>query len=156
MHRVKSVIPKDKHKLYVAFQNGVEKEYDVRQLYPVFPQFQLLEKTEALFEQVKVDVGGYGISWNDELDLEAEELWENGIETGRSIHVDIKELVGSSLTEARSGQKLTQKQLSEITGIYQADISNIERGKANPSIDTLNRLAEGMGMKLKISFEKDA
>ena len=156
MHKVKSVIPKDKHKLYVIFQNGVEKEYDVCQLYPVFPQFQLLEKTEALFEQVKVDAGGYGISWNDELDVEAEELWENGIETGKRYCVDIKELVGANLTEARTSQKLTQKQLSEITGIYQADISNIERGKANPSIDTLNRLAEGMGMKLKISFVKDA
>lgn len=156
MHKVKSVIPKDKHRLSVIFQNGVEKEYDVRQLYPNFPQFHVFEHIEYLFEQVKVDVGGYGVSWNDELDLEAEELWENGIETGILRSVDIKELVGANLAEARSCQKITQKQLAEITGIYQADISNIERGKANPSIDTLNRLAQGMGMKLKISFEKDA
>ena len=70
--------------------------------------------------------------------------------------MDIKNLVGSSLTEARGIQKITQKQLAEITGIYQADISNIERGKANPSIETLERLAKGMNLKLKISFEEDA
>ena len=47
----------------------------------------------------------------------------------------------------------TQKQLSEQTGIYQADISKIERGLANPSLSTLKRLADGMGLKLRIAFE---
>ena len=156
MHRIKSVIPKDNYILYVVFQNGVEKEYDMHSLYQVFPQFKAFEKKEGLFEKVRVDVGGYGISWNDELDLDAEEIWENGVVTGNIHEMDIKNLVGSSLTEARGIQKITQKQLAEITGIYQADISNIERGKANPSIEILERLAKGMNLKLKISFEKDA
>ncbi len=156
MHRIKSVIPKDNYILYVVFQNGVEKEYDMHSLYQVFPQFKVFEKKDGLFEEVRVDVGGYGISWNDELDLDAEEIWENGVITGKIHEMDIKNLVGSSLTEARGIQKITQKQLAEITGIYQADISNIERGKANPSIETLERLAKGMNLKLKISFEKDA
>ena len=47
---------------------------------------------------------------------------------------------------------MTQKQLSDIVGIYQADISKIERGLANPSISTLQRLAEGLGMQLQIKF----
>ena len=79
MHRIKSVIPKDNYILYVVFQNGVEKEYDMHPLYQVFPQFKAFEKKEGLFEKVRVDVGGYGISWNDELDLDAEEIWENGV-----------------------------------------------------------------------------
>ena len=49
---------------------------------------------------------------------------------------------------------MTQKQLAEVTGIYQADISKIERGLANPSVSTLKRLADGMGLKLKIEFGK--
>ncbi len=48
---------------------------------------------------------------------------------------------------------MTQKQLSEVTGIYQADISKIERGLANPSLLTLKRLADGMDLKLRIEFE---
>lgn len=47
---------------------------------------------------------------------------------------------------------LTQKQLSEKTGIYQSDISKLERGNANPSILTLKRLADAMDMTLKINL----
>lgn len=43
-------------------------------------------------------------------------------------------------------------ELSENTGIYQADISKIERGMANPSLLTLKRLADGLGMQLNIEF----
>lgn len=56
--------------------------------------------------------------------------------------------------KARDIVGMTQKQLSEATGIYQADISKIERGLANPSLSTLKQLADGMGLKLKIEFEK--
>ena len=47
---------------------------------------------------------------------------------------------------------LTQRELSERTGIAQSDISKLENGNANPSIRTLKRLAEAMGKQLKISF----
>ncbi len=47
---------------------------------------------------------------------------------------------------------MTQKQLAEITGITQADISRLESGTANPSLRTLKRLAAGMGMALKVEF----
>lgn len=50
--------------------------------------------------------------------------------------------------------KLTQKDLSEKTGIYQADISKIERGIGNPSLSTIKRLADGLDMDLEISFQK--
>jgi len=42
-------------------------------------RFQLL-KHEAFFKAVKVDVGGYGASWDDERDLSEYELWNNGVE----------------------------------------------------------------------------
>ncbi|MBQ4463666.1 MAG: DUF2442 domain-containing protein, partial [Eubacterium sp.] len=32
----------------------------------------------GLFNQVKVDSGGYGVSWNDQIDLECNDLWEYG------------------------------------------------------------------------------
>ena len=57
-----------------------------------------------------------------------------------------------AILDARIAKKLSQKQLSELTGINQADISRIENGNANPSIRTLQRLAEGLGMKLKLEF----
>ena len=57
-----------------------------------------------------------------------------------------------AMSDARKASGLTQKQLSEKTGITQGDISKLENGNANPSLRTLRRLAEGMGMKLDISF----
>ena len=56
------------------------------------------------------------------------------------------------MLNSRIEKSLTQQQLSEITGIPQADISRLENGNANPSLRTLQRLAEGMGMKLKLEF----
>lgn len=79
-HRIESVKPLKDLKLLVVFKNGAEKEYDLHILYGRFPQFKGLEEDDDLFNQVKVDVGGYGISWDDSLDLDAEDIWEDGIE----------------------------------------------------------------------------
>ena len=57
-----------------------------------------------------------------------------------------------ALLQARRETGMTQKDLSEITGIAQGDISKLENGNANPSIRTLQRLANGMGMTLKVEF----
>ena len=64
----------------------------------------------------------------------------------------INRLIAYKLSVAREQSKLTQKELSEKTGIYQADISKLERGVGNPSVLTLQRLADGMGMDLHIEF----
>ena len=57
-----------------------------------------------------------------------------------------------AMIDARKRSGITQKQLAESTGIAQGDISKLENGSANPSIRTLQRLADGMGMKLKVEF----
>ncbi len=58
----------------------------------------------------------------------------------------------NAIIDARKEMGLTQKQLSELTGITQADISKLENGNANPSLKTLQRLAAAMGKTVKISF----
>jgi len=61
------------------------------------------------------------------------------------------------IIDARKKAGLSQKQLSELTGIAQGDISRLENGNANPSVRTLQRLTAGMGATLKIEFvENDA
>ncbi len=57
-----------------------------------------------------------------------------------------------AMVAARKEQNITQKELSEKTGITQADISRIENGTRNPSLDMIKRLAKGMGMRLKVEF----
>ena len=76
--KILSVQALENKKLLVKFVNGVEKSYDCTQLLEM-EMFQVL-KNDALFKAVKVDSGGYGISWNDDADLSEYELWENGVE----------------------------------------------------------------------------
>lgn len=57
-----------------------------------------------------------------------------------------------AMLDGRAAKGLTQKELSEITGIAQSDISKLENGNANPSLRTLERLAEGLGMRIKLEF----
>lgn len=57
-----------------------------------------------------------------------------------------------AMADARIAQNLTQKELAERTGIDQADISKLENGTRNPSLKLLKRLADGMGMDLKLVF----
>lgn len=57
-----------------------------------------------------------------------------------------------AMIEARVSQNITQKELSDLTGITQADISRIENGTRNPSLAMLKRLAAGLGMQLRLEF----
>ena len=57
-----------------------------------------------------------------------------------------------SLIEARLEVGMTQKQLSEKTGINQSNLSRIERDNGNPSVATLERIAAALGKKVSISF----
>ena len=58
-----------------------------------------------------------------------------------------------AMIDARKSAGITQKELAQRTGIAQADISKLENGNANPSLRTLQRLAAGMGMRVKIEFQ---
>lgn len=54
---------------------------------------------------------------------------------------------------AREESGMTQKDLAEKTGIAQGDISKLENGNSNPSLKTLQRIAEGLGKSLVIEFK---
>ncbi|MBO5577420.1 MAG: helix-turn-helix transcriptional regulator [Ruminococcus sp.] len=60
--------------------------------------------------------------------------------------------IRQAIIDARNAEGLTQKELSTRSGIAQGDISKLENGSANPSVKTLQRLANAMGKKLKIEF----
>ena len=113
-HKVKSVSPLPNFKLSVQFSEGVTKLYDLKPLFDKFPAFRHLNSKPEEFNCVSVDTGGYGIIWNDNLDLSCDELWEKGIvvETpfdGLMAFSDATELWGlneSTLRKAISYGKL--------------------------------------------------
>ena len=79
-HKIKSISALPDCKLSVQFSEGVTKIYDIKPLLAKLPVFAPLQNDWQAFSAVSVDVGGYGIVWDDDLDLSCDELWENGTE----------------------------------------------------------------------------
>ena len=133
----------------VVFQDGKVKKYDMKSLFGKYPQLRALEDRQ-LFMSGKL-MGAYGIIWNDDLDIETETIYEDGI----TIHEDQPasgQSAAAAVASARALSGMSQKQLAAITGIDQSDISKIERGIANPSIFTLERIAKALDGQLVISI----
>ena len=77
-HKIKDVKPLDNYILEITFTNNKIRYYDINSLFNKYENFKNLITVDGLYYQVKVDKGGYGISWNDEIDLSCNELWNNG------------------------------------------------------------------------------
>jgi len=75
--KIVDVKPINGYILEIKFNNDVIKNYDMSR-WVTDSRFEAL-KNKDLFTNVKVDIGGYGISWNDEIDLSEYELWTNGV-----------------------------------------------------------------------------
>ena len=76
-HKIKNVTALKDYKLSVQFSEGITKIYDVSELIKTNSMFYDLKDIE-LFYSVEVDVRGYGIIWNDDIDISCDELFENG------------------------------------------------------------------------------
>lgn len=77
-HTIKFIKPLENMILEAVFSNGEIRKYDMKVLIKKYEVFKKLENKE-LFNKVKVDIGGYGIIWNEDIDLSSEEIWVNGI-----------------------------------------------------------------------------
>lgn len=64
--------------LEAEFTGGEIRQYDCRKLIDEFPAFQAMVRDPEIFMHPKVACAGYGIVWNDELDVASEEIWEKG------------------------------------------------------------------------------
>lgn len=75
--RIKYLEPLPNHRLFLIFDNGEIKVYALseRLQSPVFAPLQ----DEALFNTARIANGGYGVIWNDEIDLSEYELWLKGV-----------------------------------------------------------------------------
>ena len=148
-HKAVELKYKEGTTLEVSFQSGEIKQYDMAELFDKYPQLKaLLDRN--LFLSGKL-AGPYGIIWNDDLDIETETIYEDGITVGSSSF-PYNVSVGNAVLAARTKAGISQKELANLTGIDQSDISKIERGVANPSVNTLNRIAVALGAQLVVSI----
>ena len=113
-HKINSVTPLADFRILAHFSEGSAKEYDLTPLTDGMEAFRPLRLVPGLFEQVSVDPGGYGVSWNDDIDLDASEIWENGVDTDTPFDglisfadaTDLWDLNESTLRKAVSYKKL--------------------------------------------------
>jgi hypothetical protein len=68
--KIISVEPLENYILRIVFKDGNTELFDIKPIIEKNEHFRPLVAVPGLFKQVKVDTGGYGISWNDSIDLE--------------------------------------------------------------------------------------
>jgi hypothetical protein len=74
--KIVSATAVDDHTLVIQFDNSAKKRYNVT---PLFGKAMFVPlKNPALFKSVKVEQGGYAVSWNNEIDISEYELWSHG------------------------------------------------------------------------------
>jgi len=82
--KVKDTFPLENAEVLVFFEDGKTKKFDVKPLISEYPEFEDLNNPD-IFQLLKVEPGGYGISWTEDADCSEVELYEKGIDIPLSL-----------------------------------------------------------------------
>ncbi len=147
--KARKVYPLDGMVIGVLFEDGVFKKYDLEPLAAKWPVFNAL-RYRKLFESARVDAGGYGIVWNEDIDIAAEEVYFNGQDWPDAPREDVAVVaLVARFVELRKKAKMTQQQVADKTGINQPAIARMENGGREPQLSTMLRLFDALGYDLK-------
>ena len=150
-YKITSLVALDDFILLLGFSNGEYKKFDLKPLIEKYPPFKDLETISGLYKQVKIDIGGYGIVWNDYLDLDSAGLYEKGVECEPVYNYELlKTEFISELIRNRKEMNISQKQLEVLSNVSQPIIARIERFQVDPQLSTIIKMLEAMGKKLVI------
>ena len=145
------LVLKEKTMFDLYFLDGSVKRYDILSLADKFPQLNAL-KDRKLFLKGHL-MGWSGVMWNDELDIDVETPYYEGIDV-TSEYDDVENaIIGYKIKEKRLDLELSQEQLASKIGIDQSDLSKIERGVGNPSIKMLSKIANGLNSKILLGLK---
>ena len=141
---------KDNLIVEAVFYCGIVKDFDVSSLFEKHPEYKVLKQDTGLWKNAELLPQGSGVYFNDDLDLTVEEIWKYGKTVGK-VAVEPKYEIAYAISSTREEKGLSQKQLSQLSGVMQCDISRIEGGVANPTIETLGKICKVLGLELSIS-----
>lgn len=121
--KVLDAIPLEDAQVLVFFEDGKTKKFDTKTLFSDYPEFKALLEPE-LFKLLKVEPGGYGISWNEDLDCSEGELYENGIE----IPLNLKDFIAFA-----EHNLISTKEAAAILGCSKQNINDlVKRSRLHP------------------------
>lgn len=66
------------------------------------------------------------------------------------MNASIREEIGAAIAASRKACGLTQRELSELSGVTAQNITKIEHGRYNLSVDILYRVCRPLGLKIKV------
>ena len=61
-----------------------------------------------------------------------------------------------TMKELRKGKKLTQSQMAELTDLSIGGYAKIERGECSPNTESLQKIAQALGVSMEVLMEKDS
>lgn len=150
--KISSVATLPDYVLLVGFTSGEYKQLDLKPLIDKYAPFKSLTEVTGLYEQVKIDVGGYGLVWNDDLDIDADGIYEKGVACEPPSDIDAyKQKLVEEFVKARKNARLSQKQLEILSGIPQPCIARMEKGITDPQLTTLLKMLSPLGLTLSIT-----
>ena len=139
--------------LSVTFQDGKIIGYDLSILFDDYPQFKKLKEDRILFTSGKLSPFGYGIIWNEELDIDTSEIYENGTLI-KEIETSVNERLAVLLQKTMGKRGINQSELAKLSGINQADISRIIDGQGNPTLAKIEKLFKAMDKTIDFKIDK--
>ena len=147
-YKIVSIAPLQSYKLIICFEGSFLKQCDMLPLIRCHKKYFSLHN-EMLFSSIKVAAGGYGVSWNDSIEMSSSELWNISTDFILDIEQKKHDFI-ANIVELRKKQGISQKQLEFVSGIKQPGIARIEKGLTDPQLSTLLRLLKPLGKTIGI------
>ena len=141
----------DDFKIDVIYQDGNIIRFDMTNLFEELPQFKQL-KNNGLYLNGHIDRGGYGIVWNEELDIDATYVYHHGKKVGY-VSPSINDVFGSLIRNAMQEKNVSQVELARLSKIDQADIYRLINGQGNPTLAKSDKVIKALGKELEIKIK---
>ena len=122
--KVEDMILLEDTNVLVFFRNGVVKKCNIRSIVQGNKRFQVIINNVGLFANARIQSGGYGITWGQELDIADKVLYE----VGEDVPLSPKDFVCFA-----SQRVINTSEAAEILGCSRQNIDDLtKRGKLNP------------------------
>lgn len=122
--KIEDVVPLEDTKLLVFFRDGTVWKYNMKIMLSGKPRFSAILKNEKMFRQVRVQTGGYGICWGENLFISDETLYSVGKTVPLSMN-DFKSFVSLRIVNTAEAAELLQCSRQNIEDL-------VRRGKLHP------------------------
>ena len=122
--RIEDVVPLEQFTLLVFFRDGLVKKCRLQSYFQEHPPFRILLQREEFFRNVRIQTGGYGVTWDENRDIADVELYSRGEEVPLGLS-DFKRFVSYRVINAAEA--------AEILGCSRQNIDDLtRRGKLHP------------------------